>query len=68
MNNNYEYFETVQGYIPVAFIIGSPTSNTYCTGFAKCDWVDNAESNLYLAWFTDKMGDGLAYKVVWVKE
>ena len=69
MNNSYyEYFEAVQGYIPVAFIIGSPKSNTYCTGLAKCDWVDNAESNLYVAWFTDKIGAGLKYKAIWVKE
>ena len=69
MNNIYEYFETVQGYVPVAFIIGSPTSNTYCTGFNKCDWVDSdSKSKVYVAWFTDKVGSGLKYKVVWIKE
>lgn len=69
MNDYYGYFGIAEeGYIPVAFIIGSPTSNTYCTGFAKCDWVDNAKSNLYVAWFTDKIEVGLKFKVVWVKE
>ena len=69
MNNNYEYFETVQGYIPVAFIIGSPESNAYCKGIAKCDWVDNPEAqNLYTAWFTGIMGAGEPFKIVWVKE
>ena len=68
MNKEYEYFEAEEGYIPVAFIIGSPKSNAYCKGFAKCDWTDNTDSKLYVAWFTGVIGYGLAYIAIWVKE
>ena len=69
MNKEYEYFEAEEGYIPVTFIIGSPKSNAYCTGFAKCDWVDSdPRSKVYVAWFTDKIGAGLKYKAILVKE
>ena len=68
MNKEYEYFETEPGYIPVEVIIGSPKCNAYCTGISKSDWADNSDSKLYVAWFTDIIGAGLVYKVIWVKE
>ena len=65
-NNIYEYFDAIEGYIPIAVIYGSPSSNTRCTGFNKEDWVDSATGN-YVAWFADKIGAGSKYIVIWIK-
>ena len=64
-NNIYEYFDAIEGYIPIAVIYGSPSSNNHCTGFNKEDWVDSATGN-YVAWFSDKLGAGSKYIVIWI--
>ena len=65
-NNYYEYFDAIEGYMPIAVIYGSPSSNNRCTGFNKEDWVDSATGN-YVAWFADKIGAGSKYIVIWIK-
>lgn len=65
-NNIYEYFDAIEGYMPIAVIYGHPSDNIHCTGFNKDNWVDSAAGN-YVAWFSDKIGAGSKYIVIWIK-
>ena len=65
-NNIYEYFDAIEGYMPIAVIYGHPSDNIHCTGFSKDNWADSATGN-YVAWFSDKIGAGSKYIVIWIK-
>ena len=64
-NNYYEYFDSIEGYMPIAVIYGSPSDNIRCTGFNRENWVDSTTGN-YVAWFSDKIGAGSKYIVIWI--
>ena len=67
-NNIYDYFEPRKGYIPVSIVFGNPNSNAHCTGFNKNNWVDGDDSgDIYTIWFSDKVGEGIKYFVIWLK-
>ncbi len=55
------------GYIPIAIVYGDPNSNTHCLGFNKSTWVDNNTSKLFVAWFSDKVSEGVAFFVISIK-
>lgn len=52
--------------MPIAVIYGHPSDNIHCIGFNKDNWVDSAAGN-YVAWFSDKIGAGSKYIVIWIK-
>lgn len=65
-NNIYEYFDAIEGYSPIAVIYGHPSDNLHCTGFNKTNWMD-ASTGQYVAWFSDKIGNGSKYIVIYIK-
>jgi biotin operon repressor len=65
-NNIYEYFDAIEGYSPIAVIYGHPSDNLHCTGFNKTNWMD-ASTGQYVAWFSDKIGEGSKYIVIYIK-
>ena len=65
-DNIYEYFDAIEGYMPIAVIYGHPSDNIHCTGFNKDNWVDGSTGN-YVAWFSDKVGNGSKYIVIYIK-
>lgn len=65
-NNIYEYFDAIEGYMPIAVIYGHPSDNIHCIGFNKDNWMDSPTGN-YVAWFSDKVGNGSKYIVIYIK-
>ena len=65
-DNIYEYFDAIEGYSPIAVIYGHPSDNIHCIGFNKDNWVDGSTGN-YVAWFSDKVGNGSKYIVIYIK-
>ena len=65
-NNVYEYFDAIEGYSPIAVIYGHPSDNIHTVGFNKTNWMD-ASTGEYVAWFSDKIGEGSKYIVIYIK-
>ena len=61
-NNIYEYIGGLEGYYPIGCIFYDG-GNTHPTGFSAQDYGYTS----FVVWFSDKVGNGVGFKVIWMK-